>query len=312
MSLEVENIQHPQIKNMNLTVSDLQYRSLHLHPEIELNLILKGSVTCNINGNTKTFNEKEVALINANELHEIISETETSTLLSLHITPQYFEGYFPQMSSIKFEDNTLVSQNVNLFIYTFCKLLKTYLSKDPYYQLQCAGLINIMVYDILQNCNYHHESDDNPQQTNKQRRLLSEIINYIEEHYSEKLTLSTLSEHFGLSKSYLSHFILNNLHQSFSDFLTYTRYFNAKALLMNNDLSLTEICYSCGFSDYRYMNNAFKKYSSCTPNEFKKNIKSKKTIFTGKEGILKLYSPQEMLDSIMDFLKSNHLDEYDI
>lgn len=311
MNLEVENIQHPQIKNMNLTVCDLQYRSLHLHPEIELILILKGSTTLNINGNTKTFHEKEVVLINANELHEIISKTETSTLLSLHILPQYFEGYFPQMTFIKFEDNTFVSKNEGMFIYTFCKLLKTYLSKDPYYQLQCAGLINIMVYDILQNCSYHQIYNSKLQQTTKQSRLLSEILNYIEEHYAEKLTLANLSEYLGLSTSYLSHFIIKNLHQSFSEFLTYTRYFNAKALLMNSELSLTEICYNCGFSDYRYMNNAFKKYSSCTPNEFKKKINTT-TISTCKEGILKLYSPQEMLDNITEFMKNNHLDEYNI
>ena len=42
---------------------------------------------------------------------------------------------------------------------------------------------------------------------------------------------------------------------------------------MNNEHSLTDICYSCGFSDYRYMNKAFKKYTSCTPNELKRKQK---------------------------------------
>ena len=70
------------------------------------------------------FSEKDIILINANELHEIISEKAPSTLLSLHILPQYFEGYFPQMSHISFLENTLLSKNERLFTYSFCKLLK--------------------------------------------------------------------------------------------------------------------------------------------------------------------------------------------
>ena len=46
MHLEIENIHHPQIKNMNLSVYDVGYRAAHLHPEIELILVLKGDPLC--------------------------------------------------------------------------------------------------------------------------------------------------------------------------------------------------------------------------------------------------------------------------
>ena len=55
MHLEIENIHHPQIKNMNLSVYDVGYRAAHLHPEIELILVLKGDPAFNINGNTTSF-----------------------------------------------------------------------------------------------------------------------------------------------------------------------------------------------------------------------------------------------------------------
>ena len=47
MHLEIENIHHPQIKNMNLSVYDVGYRAAHLHPEIELILVLKGDPAFN-------------------------------------------------------------------------------------------------------------------------------------------------------------------------------------------------------------------------------------------------------------------------
>ena len=58
MHLEIENIHHPQIKNMNLSVYDVGYRAAHLHPEIELILVLKGDPAFNINGNTTSFSVK--------------------------------------------------------------------------------------------------------------------------------------------------------------------------------------------------------------------------------------------------------------
>ncbi len=311
MHLEIETIHHPQIKNMNLAVTDVAYRSAHLHPEIELILVLKGSPSFNINGSTSSFSEKDIILINANELHEINSEETPSTLLSLHILPQYFEGYFPQMSHISFLENTLLSQNERLFTYTFCKLLKIYLQQAPYYQLECAGLINIMIYDILQSCAYYEMHSDKLALTTKRSRQLSEIIRYIEEHSAERLTLSDLAEHMQLSPSYLSHFIQKNLHRSFSEFLTYTRYLNAKALLMKGGLSLIDICYGCGFSDYRYMNNAFKKYTGCTPNECKKNM-SGNTLSHNRKGTGKTYTPQEMLETVTQFMQINHFDEHRI
>ena len=201
MHLEIENIHHPQIKNMNLSVYDVGYRAAHLHPEIELILVLKGDPAFNINGNTTSFSEKDIILINANELHEIISEKAPSTLLSLHILPQYFEGYFPQMSHISFLENTLLSKNERLFTYSFCKLLKIYLLQAPYYQLECAGLINIMVHDILQSCAYYEMYGDKLALTTKRNSQLSEIIRYIEEHSAERETLSDLAKHMQLYAS---------------------------------------------------------------------------------------------------------------
>lgn len=147
--------------------------------------------------------------------------------------------------------------------------------------------------------------------TTKRNSQLSEIIDYIEEHSAERVTLSDLAKHMQLSASYLSHFIQKNLHRSFSEFLTYTRYLNAKALLMKGELSLIDICYGCGFSDYRYMNNAFKKYTGQTPNEFKKNMNSD-SLPHNKKGTVKSYTPQEMLDTVTRFMENNHFNEHQI
>ncbi len=311
MHLEVETIQHPQIKNMNLTVTDISYKGPHLHPEIEFILVLKGKPFFNIDGTLTQFSEKSIILLNSNELHEIISEEQPSTLLHLHILPDYFEGYFPQMKLIRFHENRLRSKNNHLFLYTFCKLLKTYITQAPYYQIQCSSLINIMLYEILQSCAYHEMYGSKLKTTTKRSQQLSEIIRYIEKHYAEKITLTDLAGHFNLTPSYLSHFIQDNLHRSFSEFLTYTRYLNAKSLLMKGETSLTDVCYSCGFSSYRYMSNAFKKYSNNTPREWKQKMSSK-PLSHNKKGTVIIHSPEQMLAITAQFMEDNSLNEFKI
>ena len=311
MHLEIETIQHPQISNMNLSVTDISYKAPHLHPEIELVLVLKGNPFFNIDGTLTRFSEKSIILLNSNELHEIISEEQPSTLLLLHILPEYFEGYFPQMKFIRFHENKIVSKNHRLFIYTFCKLLKTYVIQEPYYQIQCSSLINIMLYDILQSCAYYKMYGGKLKTTAKRSQQISEIIRYIEEHYAEKITLTDLSEYLNLSVSYLSHFIQDNLHRSFSEYLTYTRYLNAKSLLMKGETSLTDICYNCGFSSYRYMSNAFKKYSDDTPKEFKQKM-SANMLSCSKKGTVISYPPEQMLEIVTRFMADNALNEFQI
>ena len=311
MHLEIETIHHPQISNMNLSITDISYKAPHLHPEIELVLVLKGSPFFNIDGNLMQFPEKSIILLNSNELHEITSEEQPSTLLHLHILSDYFEGYFPQMKFIHFDENKIVSQNQQLFIYTFCKLLKTYVLQEPYYQIQCSSLINIMLYDILKHCAYYEMYGVKLKTTAKRSQQISEIIRYIEEHFAEKITLTDLSEYLNLSVSYLSHFIQDNLHRSFSEYLTYTRYLNAKSLMMKGEASLTDICYNCGFSSYRYMSNAFKKYSNDTPREFKQKM-SANQLSCSRKGTVISYPPDQMLEIVTRFMTENALNEFQI
>lgn len=308
---EIENIHHPQIKNMNLAMSDIKYRSPHLHPEIELLYVLKGNPVCIINNEKYQFNKGDFILINANDLHEIICENETATFLSLNILPEYFYGYYPQMSKTRFLDHTLISENYELFTYTFFKLTKVYFSKEPYYQIQCASLINIMLYDILKNFAYQEVSTNIIEKYNKKSQRLSKIIQYIKEHYDEKLTLTSLANYMNLSPSFLSHFIKENLHQSFREFLTYIRYVNSKALIDKGNMNLVDICYTCGFSDYRYMNSAFKKYSNCTPNAYKTQ-KENNIITNYKNNEYKEYSSNEIKIIIDQLLNNSIYEQYQL
>ena len=155
MNQKLEIIDYPNIKNMNLFVVEVDYREPHLHPEVEMLFVFKGSPIFIINDEQFQFHPGDVILLNSNDKHEIISQEEASIFLCLQILPKYFEGYFPQISHVVFTDHCRYDIKHNLLIYTFLKLGEVYIEKPQYYQINCASMINIMYFYLLNQYSNH-------------------------------------------------------------------------------------------------------------------------------------------------------------
>ncbi len=83
-----------------------------------------------------------------------------------------------------------------------------------------------------------------------------------------KIRLSDIAKSEHLSMSYLSHFIKDNLNQTFQEYLNNIRFSHAREMLMEKRMKFIDICMECGFSDYRYLYQAFLKNYGCTPKEY--------------------------------------------
>ena len=99
---------------------------------------------------------------------------------------------------------------------------------------------------------------------------LNEITEYIEQNYSEAISLSRLSAHFGLSVSYIARLFRKELGQTPSAYVNVVRVSAASTLLTETDLSVTEIAEKTGFSDVYYFSRVFKKIVGCSPIKMKR------------------------------------------
>lgn len=71
-----------------------------------------------------------------------------------------------------------------------------------------------------------------------------------------------------LRQAYLSHFIKEQLHITFQDYLAALRLEAAFSLLNSTSMSLTDISYECGFSDPKYFNHYFHKQFGVYPRQW--------------------------------------------
>lgn len=106
---------------------------------------------------------------------------------------------------------------------------------------------------------------------NKNLSVAAEIQQYIREHYAERLSLTTLSEHFYLNPSYLSSLFCQKTGKTISNYIKDVRMEQAKKLLLDSKLSISEIAERVGYQNYRYFCKLFKSEFHQPPLSFRIN-----------------------------------------
>lgn len=96
------------------------------------------------------------------------------------------------------------------------------------------------------------------------------IIEYIEKHYHEEdLTVTTISDVFGMKVSYISRFFKENTGENLLQYITKYRITKAKKLLVETNKNLNEIAEEIGLLNNVALIRSFKKYEYITPSEYR-------------------------------------------
>lgn len=105
---------------------------------------------------------------------------------------------------------------------------------------------------------------------NLEEDRISIILEYIEEHYDKTLELSDIAKAFNFNYYYLSYYFNNHCKEGFSEYLNRIRIEKACELLKDNNLYVSEISSSIGYSDHSYFCRVFKKITGYTPSRYRR------------------------------------------
>lgn len=103
--------------------------------------------------------------------------------------------------------------------------------------------------------------------------VVKQVLEYIEENYTQKVTLSDLSEKLFFSDRYINQRFQKSLNTTVIEYLNRYRIQKALLLLQQGRLPISDIGRECGIGDYKYFNHVFKKYMGCSPMEYKRKIR---------------------------------------
>lgn len=101
---------------------------------------------------------------------------------------------------------------------------------------------------------------------------LTNMMTYIEEHLTDKITLQDVADAAGLSRNYACRVFKDELGITMNEFIMQERIEEAKRLLRDNNLQIYEIAERLQFCSQSYFTQCFHKFTDITPNEYRTSV----------------------------------------
>lgn len=256
-------------ENFRIHIIEPEKEEKHAHREIEINYVLSGTAELNLTGESFHMRKNDIILINSNKLHEW-KNFRQCLVCRIFISDRLIKETLGR-HSIHFWCNSVVNSvhDVDRLRIILNSLIKRYRSAGPggSFSLECSK------YLLLESLseNFLISEEENPAAPEDQR--IGEVLDYINRHYSEKLSLGGLAERLYLSESYLSRLFKNTVGMTFREYISRIRLNNAVESLLYTEKSITQISQECGFENLSAFNKLFKKNFSCSPSEYKNRLR---------------------------------------
>lgn len=254
--------------------------ALHHHDFYEVYYFLSGNVQYNIESRSYLLSPGDVLLISPMELHQPMfgAEQRSYERIVLWIDKRFLEGFsLPGQTFSTCFDTTLPGHTNllrpegimrQLLAFQLEQLLQESESEEAYseicslsYLAQVLTLLNRLAMKVKQ-------EGVKPAQDS----VVYYVLTYINEHYSEDLSLDYLANKFFTSKYHLSREFGRLVGTSVHRYIVQKRLVMAKQM-MSNGIPSTEVYQHCGFGDYSNFYRAFKAEYQITPKEFTTRLK---------------------------------------
>lgn len=107
------------------------------------------------------------------------------------------------------------------------------------------------------------------------RDMVHKATKYIDEHYHEEISLTSMSEMFNVESTYFSKMFKQENGKGMMQYVTEKRVERAKEYMRQEELNITEVAFLVGYDDYTYFNKVFKKLEGMSPRQYKQTKISK-------------------------------------
>ncbi|WP_028518115.1 AraC family transcriptional regulator [Ruminococcus flavefaciens] len=246
----------------------------HWHNAVEIIIPLHNGFTVTSGGVDYNLNEKEIIIIPPGELHSMPAQEGRRIIFqcnnSILSDVPALEAIVPVFSSA-FHITPEVSKE--LYILSRKSILDIY---SEYYSKSTLADVKIYIYLIkmltaVREYQLTQAADifaSDPAGRDDTRKF-GMVMKYINQNYMYEIPLEKIASIAGYSKYHFSRIFKKYNHVSYIQYINSKRIKAAERLLIDPNLSVTEVAMRAGFASLTTFNRAFKKAKNCTPTEFK-------------------------------------------
>ncbi len=240
----------------------------HWHDRMELLGIVSGQLHVHLGDEQLTLSAGQIAVIEPRMMHYGISGSEGLQYHTIMFDVEKFyngtiasEKYLSPI--VKYGTRFKRMTNKEELFEAFERLV-TMVTEENRNPLCAVGIIYEIIGLLYQYC--AAES----QLIYKFDKKFSVVIEYINEHFTEKISVREISRKFGYDETYFCRRFREITGITAMRYIKILRLENAQKLLKNGQAEIGDVAWQCGFSDISYFSNCFKKQYGVSPKEFRK------------------------------------------
>ncbi|RRJ66653.1 AraC family transcriptional regulator [Paenibacillus oralis] len=245
----------------------------HFHSEYEIYYLFSGSRYYFIKDRTYAVQPGDLVLIGSDEVHKTSDKSSPShERILLYFRPSYFAALDEEdrelLLSAFSQDSPVLRLNLQERLKVeelLLSLLEELMEKPPGYGLHIAHMAAELLLFTARTLQKREAVPAVEEEPSAMQRKITEIVRYINAHYGEPLDLDGLSARFYISKSHLSRVFKETTGFGFAEYVNLTRIKEARRLLQDTELSITEISIATGFNNFSHFGKMFKKTTGLSP-----------------------------------------------
>jgi len=257
-------------------IGDVFYDKLHQHEEVQLSYIVSGKGTFIVGDTIKNYETNDILIFGSNVPHVLKSDIESnvsSHMISVFFTLNSFGEEFFNLPEFQKAKSFISKAELGL------KLKDIDLKEKFANIIKESKLRRFMLFleilDKMMQSDYETVASFSTKKiyTDNEGKRMSAIFDLALNNYHKDITLDEVAEVATMTPNAFCRYFKQRTHKTFIQFLTEIRIEKScKLLSKNNELSIAEIAYQCGFKNISNYNRKFKSTKSSTPTDYRKRM----------------------------------------
>ena len=255
-------------------VHQLGYSGLHWHNSLELLFVVSGSVNITVAGHIHTLAAGDVILINANDSHEL--NADDCIMAAVQIKLSLFDERVVRRSDLYFNCNSVTdpaNPGLPKLKRIVAQFVKIYADSDEGRTMRAKSLSYSLMAELM-TCFRVERSQSEQKHNQHQYERITRIVNYINEHCHEDISLQQLADREYLSAPFLSKFFVRIMGMNFTAYLNQQRLSRAMSDLLESDLTIEQVASQNGFANAQAFVQQFRKKYGVLPSQYRKEHKA--------------------------------------
>lgn len=256
--------------------SEVEDYPIHWHTAVEVIMPLKSNYTVVVNDIKYVLATEDIIILPSGELHElfapgegerIIFQFDYSLLNQLNGFDSTFHLFHPCIVITPGEYEEIHSTLKGLLM----NITGEYFGSSPLKEASTYSML-IEFFVILGRSFMNDENRFPNVKTQRQHKYIDkflQVCNYMNEHCTEEINVDTLASLAGFSNFHFARLFKQFTGMTYYNYLNKHRIQHAERLLIDPNLTITEVAMRSGFVSLSTFNRLFKQYKKCTPTEYK-------------------------------------------